>query len=269
VTSFISGAMPEQLSLIDLARYADTMVNWRVVEGYGALIARFSRGLPVSLGAEVTAVNWGGPLVTVTTRAGSLRCRPAVITVPVSLLAAEAIRITQRLPQARLTAAAGLPMGQVAKLFLAVEGDPFGIGADRQVTGCLQRAETAIYHLHPLGRPLVEAYWGGPTALGLERAGIAAMTDSALAELTGLFGAGVKGRLRPLLASGWAADPFARGAYSYASPGGADGRAALGGPLDDRLYFAGEARSIDAYSTAHGAYATGVAAAAAILRARR
>ena len=109
--------------------------------------------------------------------------------------------------------------------------------------------------------------WGGGLALELERAGAPAMADFAFAELAALFGSGVRRRLRPLLAANWALDPFSRGAYSYARPGGADGRAVLAEPLDDRLFFAGEACSVDAFSTAHGAYRTGVAAAEAAARA--
>ena len=269
ITSFISGALPDVLSTVDLARYADTQVNWRVVEGYGALMERSSRYLPITLDAAVTAVDWGGPGVTVSSTAGGLRARAAIVTAPVSLLAAEAIRFRPALPPGKLAAAHGLPMGQVAKLLLAVDGDPFGLGPDRQVTGALDRAATAVYHLLPLGRPLVEAYWGGPTALELEAAGQAAMAEFALAELASLFGAAVKDRLRPVCASGWAADPFSRGAYSFARPGCAEGRVELAAPLADRLFFAGEACSRDAYSTAHGAHATGVAAADAVLAALR
>jgi monoamine oxidase len=63
----------------------------------------------------------------------------------------------------------------------------------------------------------------------------------------------------------WGADPFARGSYSYALPEEADKRAVLAAPVDDRLFFAGEACSSHDFSTAHGAYRTGIAAADAIL----
>jgi monoamine oxidase len=36
--------------------------------------------------------------------------------------------------------------------------------------------------------------------------------------------------------------------------------------VDDRLFFAGEACSADDFSTAHGAYLTGVIAAEAVLK---
>ena len=64
-------------------------------------------------------------------------------------------------------------------------------------------------------------------------------------------------------------DRFSRGSYSYALPGKADCRAALAAPVDDRLLFAGEACSRGDYSTAHGAYLTGVAAAEQAIAARR
>lgn len=141
-------------------------------------------GLPVCLGA---AGRWRGRLVVVSTGAGRLRCRGPVLTVPPALLAARAIRFRPALPNAKLVAAAGLP-GHVTKLYLGVDGDPFGLGPDRQAVGSLQRARTALYHLNPLGRPLVEAYWGGPVALELEQAGPAALAGFALPELAELFG---------------------------------------------------------------------------------
>ena len=42
-------------------------------------------------------------------------------------------------------------------------------------------------------------------------------------------------------------------------------RALLAAPVDDRLFFAGEACSPNFFSTAHGAYMTGVVAAEAAL----
>jgi monoamine oxidase len=75
--------------------------------------------------------------------------------------------------------------------------------------------------------------------------------------------------VRPLLQYHWAADPFARGSYSYAVPGAADERAVLAAPVDDRLFFAGEACSIHDFSTAHGAYLTGIVAADQAIAARQ
>jgi len=67
----------------------------------------------------------------------------------------------------------------------------------------------------------------------------------------------------------WEADPYARGSYSYAIPGKTDCRSALAAPVDGRLFFAGEACSVNDYSTAHGAYLTGIAAAEQVIAARQ
>jgi monoamine oxidase len=56
--------------------------------------------------------------------------------------------------------------------------------------------------------------------------------------------------------------------YSFALPGRADCRQALAEPGDDRLFFAGEACSRGDFSTAHGAFRTGVAAADRVIAVR-
>jgi len=270
VIGFISVAEIDQLSVIDLARYEDTGVNWRVAAGYGTLVTRVGTALHLSLGTPVTAIDMTGPRVVLNTPKGELCGRAAIVTVPVSLLDGEAIRFIPALPPERIEAARRLPMGTVAKLFLGVgveEGRrPWDVEPDTQAHGSLDRQRTGIYHLEPLGRPVIEAYYGGTLALDLERAGKDAMADFAIGELAGLFGNAVRDRLTPLVASKWATDPWSRGAYSYAVPGGADGRAVLARPIDDRVFFAGEACSRASYSTAHGAWFTGIAAAADVAR---
>jgi monoamine oxidase len=51
-------------------------------------------------------------------------------------------------------------------------------------------------------------------------------------------------------------------------PGKADCRATLAAPVDDRLFFAGEACSKFDFSTAHGGWFTGTAAADQVIGAR-
>ncbi len=76
-----------------------------------------------------------------------------------------------------------------------------------------------------------------------------------------LFGSAVRKQIAPLAASSWLRDPWSRGSYSYALPGHAGDRALLAAPVDNRLFFAGEACSPNFFSTAHGAWLTGITAA--------
>ena len=62
-------------------------------------------------------------------------------------------------------------------------------------------------------------------------------------------------------------DPLSLGAYSHALPGHAEARAVLAAPVDDRLFFAGEATSPNFFSTAHGARDSGERAAREVIAA--
>ena len=99
---------------------------------------------------------------------------------------------------------------------------------------------------------MIEGYFGGALARELETQGDAAVAAFAIDQLAAQLGSDIRARLTPLAVSAWGRDPFARGSYSYARPGQADARAALAAPVDDRLFFAGEAVSARDFSTAHG-----------------
>ena len=62
-------------------------------------------------------------------------------------------------------------------------------------------------------------------------------------------------------ASNWGRMTFVVGAYSHALPGRATARKDLALPFEERLFFAGEATHTDDFSTAHGAYDSGLRAA--------
>jgi monoamine oxidase len=264
ISTWANGVELDRVSLHDHARYADSGINWRVREGYGALIAAHGGGLPVRLGCPVKRVDHGGRSIRVETPQGNLRVRAVLVTVPPTLLAAGAIRFTPPLPEAKRAAAHGLPLGLANKLFLALDGAAPDLPRDSHVFGALDRTATGSYQMRPFGRPMVAAYFGGALALELERAGPAAMADFAGGELAHLFGTAIRRHLRPLASSAWAGDAFARGSYSFALPGHAGDRARLAAPIDDRLFFAGEACSAEHFSTAHGALLSGRDAADSI-----
>ena len=82
-----------------------------------------------------------------------------------------------------------------------------------------------------------------------------------------MYGSGFRANVRRTVESAWAADPWSRGAYSAALPGCAHLRTRLSEPLGERVYFAGEACSLEYFGTINGAWHTGVAAAQAVYRA--
>jgi monoamine oxidase len=263
VATFVAGAEWDKVSAIDLHRYADTDINWRVTEGYGHLVARYAAGLDIALDCKVRRIDHGGRPLRVETDRGVMTAEAVIVTVPSTLIANEAIAFTPSLPD-KIEAAAKLPLGHDDKLFLALEqAEEFP--ADSRLFGRTDRTGTGAYHMRPFGRPLIECFFGGSLAEDLERAGEAAFFAFARDELVNLLGNAFAKRIAPVAVHAWGVDPFARGAYSYARPGYADCRAVLAAPVNDRLFFAGEACSRGDFSTAHGAYLTGIAAADAVL----
>jgi monoamine oxidase len=243
----------------DSNRYADTGVNWRVVEGYGTEIAAQAAGLPIRLDSPVTLIDHRGKRIAIVTALGTVTADAVIVTVPTPLIAAHVIRFQPELED-KVAAASVLPLGLADKLVMAVNV-PDVMPVDGHLIGNPNRTATGSYHLRPFGRPLIEGFFGGRLAHGLEAERPGALFDFAVAELVDLFGSGIRTRLHPLAETGWGRDPFARGSYSYALPGHADARAALAAPVEGRLFFAGEACSLHDFATAHGAYLTGIEAA--------
>jgi monoamine oxidase len=116
---------------------------------------------------------------------------------------------------------------------------------------------------------VIECFLGADGACVIEEEGPAAGFAFAVEQLANLFGAGIRERLRPLVASHWGRMQRIGGAYSYALPTHAAARAVLARPFEQRVFFAGEATSAGDFSTAHGAHDSGVRAADEILAALR
>ena len=259
VATYINGTELERMSAIDFERYEDTDVNWRVAEGYGAAIVGHAEGLRTLLDCPVAEIDHSGCVLRAKTASGVLSAEAVVVTVSTPLIAEGRLRFTPDLPEKR-DAASGVPLGLADKLYIALEhAEEFE--KDSRLFGRTDTVATAAYHVRPFGRPMIEAYFGGDFASELEREGARAYFDFAASELVSLLGSNFAARIKPIAASQWRSDPFALGSYSYALPGHADDRARLAAPVDNRLFFAGEACSPNFFSTAHGAYVSGQEAA--------
>lgn len=257
VSTYLNGAALDEISLYDLRNYEDDEVNWRVEEGYGALIAAFAGPVPVVCDCAVTTVNHGASDVRLETSRGERRARKVIVTVSTNVLAGGGLKFVPELPQT-LEAASNLPLGLVNKVFIACDV-PFA--KDGHLFGNIHSADTGSYHLRPFGRPYVEGFFGGALARELAREDERAIFHFAANELFALLGSDLRRHLKPITASAWHAEPHVRGAYSYAKVGQSGARAELARSVEGRLFFAGEATSPGFFSTAHGAYLSGVRAA--------
>jgi monoamine oxidase len=262
ISGFMNCAALEHVSVADYTAYdaAATGYNWRTSAGYGTLIAAsLPHPIDLRLSTPVQAIELDGRGVEVTTPVGAVRARAAILTVSTAVLAGSSIRLPPGLDAWR-HAACHLPLGRDEKLFLEIVGES-SFAPETRVIGNPRDRRTSVYHIHPFGWAVIECFMGGEGARMVEEMGPAAGFAHAIDQLAGLFGSGVRRRLHPLVASNWGKMTFVGGAYSHALPGHATARRDLALPFEQRLFFAGEATHTCDFSTAHGAYDTGVRAA--------
>jgi monoamine oxidase len=117
--------------------------------------------------------------------------------------------------------------------------------------------------------PVLQAWLVGRSAQEVSDLGPEAGVDRILSWIEeALPGSDARRRLEWWGMGDWIRDPFSIGSYSVTRPGGYGQRAVLATPIQDRLYFAGEATAPGPhYQTVHGAYSSGRRAAREILAA--
>jgi monoamine oxidase len=103
---------------------------------------------------------------------------------------------------------------------------------------------------------------------GKDKSFVAERSLNTLHRLLGVSVQELEGLLEHAYFHDWQTDPFSRGAYSYGKVGGDGMNEALAQPVDNTLFFAGEATDVTGHNgTVHGAIASGNRAAAEILAA--
>jgi monoamine oxidase len=265
MATYINGVPFSALIVREYALYSDTGVNQRIAQGYGALIEAYAKGLDIRLGCPASLIDHAGARLRVATAQGEISARAAIIAMPPGVIAHEAVRFSPALPEKR-EAANALPRGVADKVFLSVD-NPEDLPVETRLFGSTTTRDTGNYTLRPFGRPIIDGYFGGPFARELEAEGNGAFAAFAIEQIVSALGGDMRKRLHPIVSSAWARDPLSQGSYSYGGAGAEQARAALAAPVDDKLFFAGEHCSHADFSTAHGAYRTGVAAAEGAIRA--
>lgn len=248
------------LSTQDIWNYGGTPSNYMIKQGYGALVARMGAELPVQLNTAATGVDWSGDGVVVETPAGTIRAKACVVTVSTGVLNAGSIAFTPALPDWKQQSIANLPMGLLAKVTLQFDGERFGLGANKWLTYRVPNqmpAEACYFLTWPFGFDIMVGFVGGAFGWQLSAEGRAAAVDFALGEVVKMFGAKARNHFVKGHLTGWADNPWTRGAYAAARPGHYSARAELARPLGDRVFFAGEAVAMPYVQLCGGAYLNG------------
>jgi monoamine oxidase len=248
---------------------------FRILGGYAKLVDVLAGGAQLLLNTRVTSIEWGPGHVEARDAAdATFRAPAAIVTVPLGVLQAGAIRFSPE-PDGIREAAAALEMGKAIKLNLRFR-ERFWEAGEMFDLGFLHAPEAAFptwWTAAPVHAPLLTAWAAGSKALALAGLGEHELVDRALDALAAVSRIG-RARLDDLLEGSylhdWQADPFALGAYSYVPAGAIRAPQALAAPRSNTLWFAGEATVTGGHrGTVHGAIATGRRAAREFLNSRK
>jgi monoamine oxidase len=197
----------------------------------------------------------------------TIRSRQVVVTVPLGVLHAGAIRFDPE-PRETLAAARALAFGQAVRIVLRFENAFWEQNKDLANVGFLLSQEPVFptwWTPRPVHAPIITGWSAGPKADPLLNEDSKTIIGAALASLERIT-ACKPSRLEAAYFHDWHADPFAQGAYSYVPAGALPARRRLAEPVENTLYFAGEATDLNGHSaTVHGAIASGKRAAHQIL----
>ncbi|MBC7365945.1 MAG: FAD-dependent oxidoreductase [Undibacterium sp.] len=181
---------------------------------------------------------------------GKYRARRVVVTVSTGVLAARRIAFAPELPAWKWEAIRSLPMGFLNKIILQFNGDIFPHEAAsewvlHQPSAPAEGGEPEVmaFVMKPLDTNIVVGFSGATQARRFETLGDKAAIDHAKAALAEMYGPALVAGIRDDLTkvTHWGQNPWTLGAYSAALPGASKMHAELAKPVDDLVFFAGEA----------------------------
>ena len=225
--------------------------------GYAPVIQGLSGGLEIRLEFPVEQINLDGNEVELRGERGVVRGSRLICTLPLGVLKSERIRFRPGLTAQKRRAISEIGFGALNKLVLKYDRSFWPKDVDVISRYPLDALPSSFVNMH--------RFTGKPIVVGLDGGGIYPAADKSDAELIGRGGrafASMLGEKRGAVAglvTRWHDDPFALGSYSVPAPGmSRNAREILARPVQDRIFFAGEATHSRYPSTVHGAYLSGL-----------
>ncbi|GJJ77298.1 hypothetical protein EMPS_09657 [Entomortierella parvispora] len=264
-----------------------------VIEGYGQVPVTLSQDLDVRLNMPVASIKRTSTRgqqqapITVKCRDGtSIACHAAVITVPLGVLKSRQIDFSPPLPEWKQKAMQRLGFGLLNKLVLVFEKpfwdssvELFGYVGSGKDGGSGKGYDLKAYRssrgkfymfwncIVVSGLPVLVTLMAGQFAYDSENMSKEDLVQEAL-ETLALIHPEIPHIPKPVetIVTRWSQDEFAQGSYSFVGKDGTgEDYDLLAKPIDNQLYFAGEATSRQYPATAHGAYLSGIEVAKDVL----
>jgi monoamine oxidase len=250
--------------------------QFRIKLGYGSFVRWLATGLPsdsLQLQTTVREVRWEQNQVEVLADAPDgeriFSARRLIVTVPLGVLKASsgALGAMQFIPALSRKEAAleRLEVGHAIKLMICFKERFWESDGRFGFVISLDEGIPVWWTQEPLTSNVLTGWAGGQAGERLVNFSRQELLSRAIESLSRIF-AKSAGWLHDCVDKiyyhDWSNDPFCRGAYSYPKVGGLQAAQTLREPVNDTLFFAGEATdSRGAYGTVHAALDSGISAA--------
>jgi len=266
--------IPDQYILHD--KLGDGWKQYRIKEGYGALLIFLesecrAHGVEIHLNTHIQKIETNGTTVKAhDDKSTAYEGAKAIVTVPLPILSD--ITFVPPIPE-KLYAASQMGFGGVIKILLRFKDQWWTntLGKDfSKMDFMFSDGEIRTWWTqYPLPYPVLTGWIAGPHAEKLKDRSDDDILDIAIASLATIFKVPVdilyQNLVRPMIAN-WSADPYTKGAYSYATTASRAARAEILKPVFGTIFFAGEALyEGKETATVEGALASGLSTAQKIL----
>lgn len=227
--------------------------------GYQQLTDSLATGLDMRLNHVVNKVEYTENKVTITTGQGIVQGDRVVVTLPLGVLKAGAVTFLPTLPAEKVGAIGRLEMGTLNKLALKFSNRFWPEKAHRM--GILEDNTDTTFEFWNMtvhnNEPILVALFRGAHARLLEQKTDQEVVALAMVNLRNMFGSAIADPIG-FERTKWHSDPFSVGAYVHVPPGAqASDFDLLSEPVENRVFFAGEATNDTYWGTVHGAYLSG------------
>ena len=237
--------------------------NFWITDGYSRVVESLASGLQLVLSNPVARVQWRHGAVSVESSNGaSFHGRRLVLTIPVGVM--RKVPLLDPEPSELVSAIHAIGFGNSTKLTVWL--DELKALPDF----ALLDSDGMFGHFWPRlfgPTPVLVGFSGGKRADQLTEMGEQAAIQTGIEELTRAFGNAIRNKITAVRHFTWSDDPYALGSYSYPALGMESACSTLRKPVEDTLYYTGEAANDQGHSaTVHGAIESGRLTAAEILR---
>ena len=237
-------------------------------KGFGQIADFLAKDITIELGQIVEAIDWRKTQIEIKTQNKIYTADKVIISVPLGVLKSGKITLSPQLPGQKQAAISKIGMGVLDKCYLRFDKAfwPKNVDWIEYVPENQGPWSEWVSFQNASDTPILLGFNSAQNAIAIGKLDNEQIVESAMKTLKVIFGENIPWP-KDYQITRWSNDPFSLGSYSFNMVGASpDDRNALFAPIDEKLFFAGEATQKDYFGTAHGAFISGLDAAREIMK---